>query len=33
MTKGVHLQHLATEGAPLDMSGAGVRDSAKAVGS
>ena len=33
MTKGAHLQHLATEGAPLDMSGAGVRDSTMAVGS
>ena len=33
MTKGAHLQHLETEGAPLDMSGAGVRDSTMAVGS
>ena len=32
MTKGAHLQHLATEGTPLDMSGAGVRYSTMPVG-
>lgn len=33
MTKWAHLQHLVTEDAPLDMSGAGARDSITVVGS
>ena len=32
MTKGAHLQHLVTQDAPLDMSGAGARDLTMAVG-
>ena len=31
MTKGVHLQHRWPQGAPLNMSGAGARDSITAV--
>ena len=33
MAKWAHPQHLVTEDAPLDVSGAGARDSIKAVGS
>ena len=32
MTKWAHPQHLVTEDAPLDVNGAGVRDSIMAVG-